>query len=368
VLLPLALLGFERGRDGDSRWLALGGAAIVAVPLSGQLHLALGAIPFVLAYALVRRRARPPVRGALLAAAAAAIAAVAVQVAVVHGSVASGGRSLREVSAFSADWSGLMSRHVGPLEEFVLLGWFVPLLAAAGIVALVLRRATALAALLTVGVLVPALLALGTNLPLYEPLWHAFPPLRYPRVPERLLPIACLALAALAAIAVDQLRGRAFALVAVALVAVDLRAGVSLYRPASADADNRPYAALAGRGSGRLLELPVVIPERQYGSVYLYYSMQAPRQRPGGYSSVAPRSADRTARRLAPLNCGAWSPRLRREVRALGIRYVTLHRGVYADPAVPDCAARAARNLRRHGFRALATDGLVSLYGQTLTP
>jgi hypothetical protein len=362
VLLPLALLGFERGRDGDTRWLALGGAALVAVPLSGQLHLALGAIPFVLAYALLRQRGRPAVRGAVVAAAAAAVAGVAVQLTVVHGSIASGGRSLSEVSAFSADWSGLVSRHVGSLEEFVLLGWLVPLLAIVGVAALVLRRSPALALLLAAGVVVPALLALGTNLSLYEPLWHALPPLRYPRVPERLLPIACLSLAGLAAIAVDQLRGRTVAIVALVLVAVDLRAGVALYRPASADPDNREYAALAERGLGRLLELPVFIPERQYGSVYLYYSMQAPRERPGGYSSVAPRSGDRTARRLVPLNCGAWSPRLDRELEALGVRYVTVHRGLYADPAVPDCAARAARNLRRHGFRLLAADGPVLLY------
>jgi hypothetical protein len=368
VLLPLALVGFERGRDGDARWLALGGAALVAVPLTGQLHLALGAIPFVLAYALARQRARSAARGALLAAALAAVAGIAVQLAVVRGSVASGGRSLSEVSAFSADWSGLVSRHVGPLEEFVLLGWIVPLLAAAGVAALVLRRSTALAVLLAVAVVVPALLALGTNLPLYEPLWHALPPLRYPRVPERLLPIACLGLAGLAAIAVDQLRGRAVAVAALVLVAVDLRAGVSVYRPASADPDNRAYAALAERGRGRLLELPVFIPDRQYGSVYLYYAMQAPRERPGGYSSVAPRSADRTARELVPLNCGAWSPRLRRELRALDVRYVTVNRGLYADPAVPDCAARATRILRRHGFRLLAADGPVSLYGQTLAP
>jgi hypothetical protein len=274
---------------------------------------------------------------------------------------------LREVSAFSADWSGLVSRHVGPLEEFVLLGWLVPLLALVGVAALVLRRSPALALLLALGVVVPALLALGTNLPLYEPLWHALPPLRYPRVPERLLPIACLALAALAAIAVDQLRGRAGAIVALVLVAFDLRAGVALYRPASADPDNRAYAALAERGPGRLVELPVFTPERQYGSVYLYYSMQAPRERPGGYSSVAPRSADRTARRLVPLNCGAWSPRLGRELRALGVRYVTVHGGLYADPAVPDCAVRAMRTLRRHGFRRIARDGAVTLYGHMRT-
>ena len=67
-------------------------------------------------------------------------------------------------------------------------------------------RRWGLALALALGALVPVLLAFGTNLPLYSFLWHHFPPLRYPRVPERQMPIACLALAALAAFAVARLR------------------------------------------------------------------------------------------------------------------------------------------------------------------
>ena len=171
----------------------------------------------------------------------------------------------------------------------------MPLLAIAGLAVLVAQRSQRLAILLGLGVVVPALLALGTNLPLYETVWRHFPPLRYPRVPERLLPIACLALAALAAIAIDQLRAPLLTALADLVVAVDLRAGVSLYRPTFADEDNAAYAALADRGPGRLLELPVFIPERQYGSVYLSYAQQAPRERPGGYSTTAPKSAERVA-------------------------------------------------------------------------
>ena len=363
-LLPLALLGFERGRDGDARWLTLGAAALVAVPLTGQLHLALGAIPFVVAYALVRARERPARVGAVTGAALAAVGGLVVQHAVIRGSVASGGRSLGEVAAYSADWSGFVSRHAGPLEEFTLLGWLTPLLAVAGFAVLIAQRSPRLGVLLGIGVVAPALLALGTNLPLYEFVWHHFPPLRYPRVPERLLPIACLALAALAAIAVDQLRAPLLAALALVAVTVDLRAGVSLYRPAKADTVNAAYTALGSQGPGRLLELPVFIPERQYGSVYLAYSQQAPRERPGGYSSTAPRSAERIARELVPLNCGAWSPELRRDLRRLGVRYVTLHRGLYRDPAVPNCFGRALENLTRHGFRRIARDGPVTLVGR----
>ncbi len=360
-LLPLALVGFERGRDGDSRWLALGAGALVAVPLTGQLHLALGAIPFVLAYGLIRARERRAVVSAAAGAGLAVMAGLVVQRAVIDGSIAEGGRSLREVAAYSADWSGFLSRHAGPLEEFTLFGWVVPLLAIAGLVVLGSQRSGRLAVLLGLGVLIPGLLALGTNLPLYETVWRHFPPLRYPRVPERLLPIACLALAALAAIAIDQLRAPLLTALAVLVVAVDLRAGVSLYRPAFADKDNAAYAALADRAPGRLLELPVFIPERQYGSVYLSYAQQASRERPGGYATTAPKSAERVARSLVPLNCGAWSPRLERQLDRLGVRYVTVHRGLYADPAVPDCAGRAIRSLQRHGFRTVVAGRPISL-------
>ena len=63
-----------------------------------------------------------------------------------------------------------------------------------------------------------------------------------------------------------------------------------------ADEGNPVYARL---GEGRLLERPVYVPELLEGSVYLYYSMQAPRERPLGYSTTAPPEADRVARRCA---------------------------------------------------------------------
>ena len=50
LLLPLALWAFERARaTGRRRWWALSIAALASIPLSGQVHLALGAIPFFVA-------------------------------------------------------------------------------------------------------------------------------------------------------------------------------------------------------------------------------------------------------------------------------------------------------------------------------
>ncbi len=191
-LLPAVLLALERRRF---VWAAI---ALAAIPLSGQIHLAMGAVVLALGYAW----ARVPRSDWWKAAAGAVVAtatAVAVQQIVVAGSIAGGGRSFGQVRRYSAELSDFVTRGVGAgIEEYVFLGWLTPVLALAGLWAI--RRRGGLAWFLGLSALIPCLLALGANLPLYEPLWRVLPPLRFARVPERLLPIACLALAALVAL------------------------------------------------------------------------------------------------------------------------------------------------------------------------
>jgi hypothetical protein len=286
MLLPLALWAVER----RLAWLAV--LAVASIPLSGQVHLALAAIPFVAVYAIVRRRAA----SGLLAAAAAVVAGLIVYLAAIRGTVGAGGRSFAQVERYSAEPLDLVTRHARDgLETFVFLGWLVPLLAAAGLV-LLWGRDRGLFAVLGLGALVPIVFALGANTPVYEPLWRALPGLENTRVPARLLPVACLALAALAAFALSRVRWAWLPLVAVAAIAVDLR--VDAYSPLGADEENPVYAAVRASPPGRLVEQPVYLPDRQEGSVYLYYAMQAPRERPLGYSTTAPPEADRLARRL----------------------------------------------------------------------
>ena len=281
-----------------------------------------------------------------------------VQRAVISHSLESGGRSLTEVASYSAEWPDFLARRERHgSESFVLLGWLLPLLALAGFA---LARSRRLAVTLGLGVVVPALLALGTNLPLYSWLWHHFPPLRYPRVPERLLPIACLALAALAAIAIDRLRVPT--VLAVALIAADLTLGFAPYGASAAGPGTRAYQRLDG--PGRLLELPVLTPDVHLGSVYLRYNIEARRERPGGYSTLAPAKADEVARALSPLNRGNWNGGAPRLLRELGVRFVAVHEGVYAQLSGlgPRAAARAELALSAHGARQLARDGAVVIY------
>ena len=194
-LLPATLLALERRRF---VWAAL---ALAAIPLSGQIHLTMGAVALALGYTWARVP-RPDWWKGAAGALGAAAAAIVVQQTVVEGSIAGGGRSFAQVRHYSAEVSDIVTRGVGAgIEELVFVGWLTPVLALAGLWAV--RRRRGLALLLALAAVVPYVLALGSNAPLYEPLWHALPPLRFARVPERLLPIACLAVAALVACALD---------------------------------------------------------------------------------------------------------------------------------------------------------------------
>ena len=370
VLVPLALWAFERSRRAETgraahAWGALAGAAVVSIPLSGQLHLALGALPLLAAYAAIRYSPVPALWawGGVLLAAGAGLAAEAL---VIADSPASEGRELAEVAQYSASGVDFASRwRLHGLERFVYLGWLTPALALAGLV-LLARRRPWLAAVLGVAALVPAVLALGTNLPLYETLRDVFPPLRYPRVPGRFLPLANLALAALAAVAAAALLTRVRpgrrALAAgllVVLVAADLL--VFPLRSSRADPGNAAYAALREAPPGRVLELPVF--ERgkgQFGSVHQYYTLQAPRERPTGYALASEETFEFTAR-FNRLDCGAWLPGDRAALEGLGIRHLVWHGGLYEQSRTPG-ASFALAGLRAAGYRPAAEDGVVRLF------
>jgi hypothetical protein len=334
MLLPLSLWAWER------RWYWLAAVSLASIPLSGQVHFALGAIPFFALYALLRGGNR---RWAGGAAGAAVVAGLAVWALAIRGSIGDS-RSFGQVERYSADLADFVSRDPRHgLEAFVFVGWLVPVLALAGLLFHVTRLKLALAA----GALVPCLLALGANLPGYEAAWKALPGLGSTRVPGRFMPIACLAIAALAAYGLDGVarasRGKLpYALVAgaaLALIAVDLRAGVTAYRPTAADEGNGAYAALRRAEGGRLLEMPVYAPDRQEASVYLYYAMQAPRERPAGYSTIAPKEAARVLRELQP--CADV-----RHLSELGVRFLAIQ-------GPPRCGIPG---------RLLARDGPVALY------
>jgi hypothetical protein len=359
-LLPAMLLALERRRFA---WAAV---ALAAIPLSGQIHLAMGAVVLVLGYTWARVP-RSDWWKAGVGAAGATAAAVVVQQVVVAGSIAGGGRSFAQVEHYSAEASDFVTRAVGAgIEEYVFLGWLTPLLALGGL--WVIRRERGLAVFLGLAATAPSVLALGANVPLYEPLWRALPPLRFARVPERLLPIACLAIAALVAHAVSfgmdryasrsaRNRWTAFAAVGVLLAVLALDVSVHVFGAVVPDRESSAYAAV--RGEGRLLELPVFNPEIHYGSVYLGYARQSPRERPQGYSTTADTSSLVLARRLRSLSCGVGSL-----PPSLGVRFIAVHRGLYRQSGWfgAGCAERAEAALRHGEWHLLDRDGPISTW------
>ena len=247
MLLPLSLFAVERARRGSRWWLVLAGAALASIPLSGQLHLSLAAIPFFCGYALVR------LRWAALLGAPAIAAGLVAYVLAVRDTTGASGRQFRQVERYSADASAFFSRNTDDLERVVYLGWTVVVLALAGLVLLVLWRRFGMAAVLGLGALLPALLALGANLPGYHTLWRHLPGLHHTRVPERLMPVACLALAALVGMAVSRLRWPGTAAIVAALLLLELPLG--MFHETRAGEDNGAYAALRDEPPGRMLEL-----------------------------------------------------------------------------------------------------------------
>jgi len=369
ILLPVSVLAIERARAAPTRtkahaWGAVAAVALLSIPLSGQLHLALGALPFVAVYAAVRFHPLPAIWVAAGVVASAAVGLV-LRSTVVEGSWLADRRSLSNVDAYSAEALDFLNRfHSVPSEEFVYLGWLTLALAVAGLAA-VLPARRGLGILLGLAVLVPALIAFGTNLPLYAPLRSLVPPLQSVRVPGRFMPIADLALAALAAFALAALlervarRTATVGAAAFLLVAADLT--VMPFSPTPADRANGAYAATHRSPPGRILEVPPFEPGRQEGSVYDLYTIQARRERPTGYSTLAPEATFDFYYRFGRLSCGAWHDGDREELDALGVEQLLFHRGLFRAGVLGGWFAW--RGALEAGYHPELRDGAVTLLG-----
>ena len=212
--------------------------------------------------------------------------------------------------SYSAD--GARLRHAArPARERELR---LPRLAGAAARARGPRRAArasggcGLAAALGLGALVPILLALGTNLPLYS----------CALAPRRAVPLPARAGAA-DADRVPRARRRSsrsrsprapgprWLVAARDRPRCSLDLHVRVYGPSAADAANAAYAAIARR-RGELLELPVFLPDvalRQ--RLPLLRQAGAPASGRAATRRVAPQAADALARDLQRLNCGDWT-------------------------------------------------------------
>ena len=191
-LLPATLLALERRR------LVWAGIALTAVPLSGQIHLAMGAVLLSAGYAWARLPREDWWKAAAGALAASAVAVLVEQL-VVADSIVSAGRPFAQVRFYSAELADLFTRNATHgIEKFVFLGWLTPVLALAGL--WVVRRRRGLAWVLGLAALLPCVLALGSTFPSTSHFGARSGRSGSRGCRSELMPMACLAIAALAGI------------------------------------------------------------------------------------------------------------------------------------------------------------------------
>jgi hypothetical protein len=139
-------------------------------------------------------------------------------------------------------------------------------------------------------------------------------------------------------------------------------------RSARADPDNAAYAAVAAAPEGRILELPV-LPRGlgHFGSVYLYYALQGPRERPTGYSTLAPEAVHDFTERFRGVNCGRWQPGDAATLEQMGVSQLVFHAGVFGQAGLPG-AWFAWEGLQREGYRTEAGRGAVRVLRRSAAP
>jgi hypothetical protein len=389
---PAALVAFEvmmeRRRAGRPwGWPAAGLAAVtLTVAASGEFHLILyltGLLTYLAVWTLVaglaRRQAVP--WGPLAAVAATVGVACGYVLAAFHavfqGSVAGENGSWQQVVLYSpaSVWAMTRKSFGTQGEGLIYIGLPLLVLAALGLVAVLVRRRAVLAyAVLAVPLV---MLTYGARAQIagvrvYRLLFDHLPFLSLQRVPERLMVVTALVLVLLAVTALDVagelLAGRGRVLVAAALVlsvaTVALLADyrVSRNRLEPGRADNQVVAALraAGDGAGPVLGVPMLGQSVTWNSVSTYLGAQSRRRVLNAYNQTpAPWQAERVAR-LEPLNHGRADPAALKVLRQTGTRQVV----VVDEPRVfaPGEWQATVDGLVASGrFRLVAQDGPLAL-------
>jgi hypothetical protein len=260
-------------------------------------------------------------------------------------SVAGSGRRLSDVTAYSPHPIDLFAIVSTNAERVAYLGVVAALLALVGLVS-VRRvadpgRRARLAFFAGTGI-IGALLAIGPNLevfPLYQLLFRFVPMFNFPRVSGRILAVACVGLAMLAALGLAVLRQRAGRRAGL-LTALVLTLLVADYLPAHSPGlttlplSHPVYERLASerRPGETILELPIWPGESSWSSDYLWYVTRYRNPLINGYSPATPRAyVDRVFKPLYPLDFGEMRRPQYDLLKSLGIRFVVFHEEVYPE-------------------------------------
>jgi hypothetical protein len=258
-------------------------------------------------------------------------------------SVAGGGRSFPEVAAFSPGPAGLLSPTSTNAEKMVYLGIVALLLAAAGAVCarkIVDPRRRLLVAFFGGTFALGTLLAVGPHLtvfPLYHLLYTTVPMFNFPRVTGRLLTVAAVGFAALAAAGLAGLRawgGRWAGVLTIACLLPLVADYLPRHRPGltTLPASHPVYDALAREKTPGevILELPIWPGSSAWSSLYLWYTTRYRNRLLNGYSPAAPHDyVENIFRPLYPLDFGELRRPQYELLSRLGIRFIVFHEEDY---------------------------------------
>lgn len=377
-LLPFTLLFIERAiRSTDERqarragWVA--GIFLLSIVGSGELHLAVFGLALSGAYALVRGWGTPRRRIRVLALPVAFTAlagfAIVIPLALLVRRAYPSGRSSEEAARYAPRLSNLIARStdVPNFEHYSYVGTAIAALALAGIAVALWKRDRVRVAVffvvMAVGSSVAAVLP-GLDSPLATLVHQIVIPLRFSRVPGRVMIVAALALAFITALAIDAIRGRrlrwSVAVLAMILVVAD--APRSIYRLQYTD--YAPYVEVP-RGAS-ILDLPPFHPHSQFSAVYEFEIMTHPGPRTGGYNVFARPQVIDAVTSLAPLTQVPVDPcEWHRASGRIDVDHVAVHTELYGPSPLWDGVSprELMRSLERtRGFERVSLVDGVAVY------
>lgn len=355
---------------------------------TGLIALALSAGAALTLPALWRARRRPEIPGRLMAPLIPLVLGLGLAVArqlqakAAHydASIASQGRSLREVLLFSPHPGDLLNAANAHMERLLYFGLVTAGLALLGFILLALARPRgarqgALAALWGFLAVLTGLLALGPTVdaaPLYALLYDHLPFFNYPRVPGRIIIFAVLMLSLLGGWALREaargLRKRKGATTALALILTAALAwdvwpqtptGICMLPPpGKVDAAIRRNMATGPRAGERLLGLPIWPGDSHQSSIYDLTITRTRALMINGYSPVVHRDyIEQVYAPLYPLDLGATDAAALAALAAQKVKLIAFHDDdkVYSRKVSPFPPALARQRLLASGAFELLT-------------
>lgn len=341
-LLPLCLFTAERALRGPERSARIAAwscaVCFVSLTASGDMHLVVYFAPFFAVYCGLRMRGIPRDRLARLAlpAAGLVIGSIALVFAIYWLTFRPSARSMEGIGNNPANYAPriyeLIRRFV-PTEHMSYPGVLTALAAIGGAIVGVRDRVQSkrhlvvlLAAVVPIAYILAWLPGLG---PFGLRVYKALPVLSLIQVPGRILILATLALAALAAVLfakIDLKLQAPAAVLVMGLILVEADAPTRNQSATSADGDLMP-AVPPGAG---VLDLPPFPGGHATGSRYQLQIVYNPGPRVGGYSVVVTPAADRAQRQTFALAKAPIDPCRWMDIsRSIKFDYVAVHTRLY---------------------------------------